>query len=118
MIIRLFFKIFSLGVYYQIYGKEDDEILIRQNGLSPDEVSGTGMTLQRAAGCGRWRAGPGCGASRGTEASVQMWPGGSSALGTAGSFGKDWQAMATFLWLPQLADPAGVGGTLSALCWC
>lgn len=53
MIIRLFFKIFNLGVYYQIYGKEDDEILIRQNGLSPDEVSGTGATQQRAAGCGR-----------------------------------------------------------------
>lgn len=56
MIIRLFFKIFNLGVYYQIYGKEDDEILIRQNGLSPDEVSGTGVTQQHVAGGARGRA--------------------------------------------------------------
>lgn len=90
MIIRLFFKIFNLGVYYQIYGKEDDEILIRQNGLSPDEVSGTGVTQQRerAAGCGRWRVWPGCGASRGTEVSMRMWPGGGSALSTASGFAR------------------------------
>lgn len=111
MIVRLIFFNFELGVCYQICGNEDDNILIRQNGLSPAEVPGTGVhqrcwgrVRQAAHGAGLWHI---------------PWDSSVPAAGQQqqhnghcpSTFGKDWWAVARFRCLPQLADPASMGGS-------